>query len=256
MYRISADSIQAMHNRGRTAMSGLLVFLARFRGWLPICVFALAALQPGTAAAQEIDRLLAAVNGKVITELDLKIARTLDAILQFGKNSEPQSQKQELDQLITQELIRQEMENFPIPESDRSQVEEAVKANIDTLREAYAEIGGLPALLRQLGLEQEELNAKIRTVVLSEKFIKLRFGPFVTVTDEEVESYYKEKLIPQLNRRNVSVPPLSRVTGDITALLKEEKKNTLWYKWIDNVKAHSRIEYFSDRARTPDGWPR
>jgi hypothetical protein len=203
------------------------------------------------APAQEIDRLLAAVNGKVVTELDLKIARTLDAVLQFGKNAALQSRQLELEKLINQELIRQEMENFPISESDRDQVEKEVRTKLESLREAYAEIGGLPALLRQLGLEQDELVAKIRTLVLSEKFISLRFGPFVTVSDAEVEEYFRDKLVPQLQQKGIAVPPLAAVAAQISALLKEEKKNAAWFQWIDNVKIHSRVEFFADKLNAP-----
>lgn len=201
--------------------------------------------------AQEIDRLLVAVNGRVVTELDLKIARTLDAVLQFGKNAALQSRQQELDQLITQELIRQEMESFPISETDRAQVEKEVQTKLESLKNAYAEIGGLPALLRQLGLELNELVAKIRTLVLSEKFISLRFGPFVSVSDSEVEDYYRDKLLPQLQQKGIAVPPLAAVAGQITSLLREEKKNLAWFQWIDNVKIHSRIDFFADKWNAP-----
>jgi hypothetical protein len=212
---------------------------------------AMPAGEPAPVQAQEVDRLLAAVNGKVVTELDLSIARTLDAVLQFGKNAALQSRQQELDKLINQELIRQEMENFPIPESDRAQVEKEVQANLDNLRNSYAEIGGLPALLRQLGLEQDELVVKVRTLVLSEKFISLRFGPFITVSDAEVEAYYLDKLLPQLQQKGIAVPPLAAVTGQISALLREEKKSLAWLQWIDNIKIHSRIEYFTGGAKAP-----
>jgi len=212
---------------------------------------AMPAGEPAPVQAQEVDRLLAAVNGKVVTELDLGIARTLDAVLQFGKNAALQSRQQELDKLINQELIRQEMENFPIPESDRAQVEKEVRANLDNLRNSYAEIGGLPALLRQLGLEQDELVVKVRTLVLSEKFISLRFGPFITVSDAEVEAYYLDKLLPQLQQKGIAVPPLAAVTGQISALLREEKKSLAWLQWIDNIKIHSRIEYFTGGAKAP-----
>jgi len=172
-------------------------------------------------------------------------------VLQFGKNAALQSRQQELDKLINQELIRQEMENFPIPESDRAQVEKEVQANLDNLRNSYAEIGGLPALLRQLGLEQDELVVKVRTLVLSEKFISLRFGPFITVSDAEVEAYYLDKLLPQLQQKGIAVPPLAAVTGQISALLREEKKSLAWLQWIDNIKIHSRIEYFTGGAKAP-----
>ena len=52
----------------------------------------------GTCAcsAQEIDRLLAAVNGRVITTLDLQTTRTLNAVLDQAQNKQAPSEKEEL----------------------------------------------------------------------------------------------------------------------------------------------------------------
>ncbi|MGA2263998.1 MAG: hypothetical protein ABSH28_21515 [Acidobacteriota bacterium] len=201
-------------------------------------------------SGQEIDRLLAAVNGKVITELDLKTARMVNAVLELGRSEATQSQKDELDRLITQELISQEMENNPISQADQAQVDEAVQAHLDDLRNAYAEIGGLPALLRQLGLENAEdaLKKRIHTLVLSEKFISLRFSPFVDVSAAEVEVYYREKLAPELKDKGLPIPPLAEKASAIEVLLKEEKKNSAWFQWLESVRSHSRIELFAKTA--------
>ncbi len=198
--------------------------------------------------AQEIDRLLAAVNGKVITALDLQTARTLNAVLELGRNAQPQSEREELDKLIQQELIRQEMENYPIPEA---LVDERANGKFNELRSEYAEIGGLPVLLRQLGLEESELRDKLRTIVLAEMFVTLRFGPFVTVSQAEVESYYRNRLLPDLKASGIAVPPLAEVAPKIEALLKEPKKTEAWLQWLENIRKNSRIEYFI-RSAFPD----
>ncbi len=201
----------------------------------------------GVCSAQEIDRLLAAVNGKVITTLDLQMTRTLNAVLDLGQNKQAQSEQEELEQLIHQELIRQEMENYSIAQA---QIDEVVQAKIEDLKRSYAEIGGLPALFRQLGLEPDELAERVKTIVLAEKFITLRFGPFVTVSPEEVESYYRLRLLPDLKARGIAAPPLTEVASKIEALLKEDKKTEAWLQWMDNIKNNSRIEYFDGAATT------
>jgi hypothetical protein len=191
---------------------------------------------------QEIDRLLAAVNGKVITASDIKLTRTLNAVLDLGQNKPAQSEQEELDRLIDQELIRQEMENYPIPQA---QVETVVQSKIEYLKNTYVEIGGLPALLHQLGLDEDALVRKIRLIVLSEKFMSLRFGPFITISPAEVEAYYNERLVPDLKKRGYAAPPLAQRASEIEALLKEEKKNAAWLEWIENIRNHSRIEFFN-----------
>jgi hypothetical protein len=215
------------------------------------CFFALVIvfrLGSRDCSAQEIDRMLAAVNGKVITALDLQTARTLNAVLDLGRSAQPLSEREELDLLIRQELIRQEMENYPIPEA---QIDAEANRKVENLKIAYAEIGGLPVLLRQLGLEESELYVKVKTIVLTERFISLRFGPFVTVSAEEVDSYYRNRLLPDLKAKGIAAPPLTDVAPKIEALLKEEKKTDAWVQWMDNITKNSRIEYF-DRSASAD----
>jgi len=197
----------------------------------------------GISSAQEIDRLLAAVNGKVITDLDLKMARTLNAVLDLGRNKPPPSRKEELDQLIDQELIRQEMDNYPVPQA---QIDAVVQEKIAYLRDVYAEIGGLPALLGQLGLEAAELTKKIRIIVLNEKFVSLRFGPFVTVSAAEIEEYYRVKYIPDMKKRGFTPHTLAEVSSQIEVLLKEIKKDEAAAQWLDNIRKNSSIELFVD----------
>ncbi len=198
-------------------------------------------------SAQEIDHLLAAVNGKVITSLDLQMTRTLNAVLELGQSMGAQSDKEELDRLIQQELMRQEMAVYSV---SQAKVDEEVQSRIEDLKKAYAEIGGLPALLRQLGLEPDELTARVKTIVLTERFFALRFGPFVTVTPEEEESYYRQKLLPELKAKGIAIPPLTQVAAQIEALLKQDKITEAGLQWLNNIKSSSRIEYFNSASNT------
>ncbi len=166
----------------------------------------------GASSAEEIDRLLAAVNGKVITEGDLKMARSLYALVLLGKTETNQSREQELNGLIDLELYRQEMESFPIGQADTDTIQADVQARLDDLRSAYAEIGGLPALLSQLGIQEGELVSYLRLQALMKRFIELRFLPFVNASD-------KEEVL-------------------------EQKINAAMDQWIQNIRKHSRIELF------------
>ncbi len=169
----------------------------------------------GAARAQEVDRLLATVNGKVITDGDLTMSRSLNAIIQLGKSEPAGSKSQELSRLIDLELVRQEMESFPIGQSDQSAIQSDVEKQLNALKNAYAEIGGLPALMAQLGLQEAELRAYLRLRVLLVRFMNVRFRPYV-----------------------------SDAAGDNT----DEKVNAAMDQWIKNMRNRSHIEYFSDAS--------
>jgi hypothetical protein len=195
---------------------------------------------------EEVDRVLAAANGKVITESDLRIARNLNALLLFGKK-EPggeASRQEQISRLIDLELIRQELTSFPLDPGEQSGIE----ALVEELKEGYAEIGGLAPLLRRLGLQAEELQDYLRLQASILRFVNLRFRPFVSVSQDEVRAYYRDKLAPKLQAAGAPVPPVEEVSSKIEDVLKEEKVNAALDGWIKELRSHSRIEYFPGKA--------
>src|SRR5881398_685909 len=126
-------------------LSFVLIFL-----WLAIPAF-----------GEEIDRLLVAVNGRVVTEGDLRLAHNLNAILAPARNGAERSGEEELNRLIDLELMRQELTNFAAIKADESEIE----PRMQDLRNKYAEIGGLPALLRDLG------SISLSSALIAAKFV-------------------------------------------------------------------------------------
>jgi hypothetical protein len=113
-----------------------------------------------------------------------------------------------------------------------------------SLRAAYAAKGGLPVLLRDLGLQEMELLSYVRLESLILRFVDFRFRPFVNATEAEIKDYYETRLIPQLRASMLPVPELAQVSSKIEEILKEEKVNAALEQWIRTIKRNSRIEYF------------
>jgi len=200
----------------------------------------LSLLGASPAQAEEIDRVLAAVNGKVITESDLRIARDLNSLLVFGKDEQggEVSRQEQIGRLVDLELIRQELTNFPLDPEEQSGIE----ARVEELKAGYAEIGGLEPLLKRLGLQAAELQEYLRLQASILRFVNLRFRPFVSVSPDEVSAYYRDRLAPKLKGAGVPVPPVEEVSAKIEELLKEAKVNTALDDWIKELRIHSRIE--------------
>ncbi len=192
----------------------------------------------------EIDRLIVAVNGAVITEGDLILAQSLNAIMPDGKSAVAGSRSEEIERLIDRELMRQELKNFGMAGAEESRTE----ARLQSMRNAYASKGGLSALLRQTGLLESELISYIRLDSALWKFVDFRFRPFAGVSGEEIRTYYEKKLIPQLRESKIEPPSLDQVSAKIEVILREEKINAILDRWIQEIRRSSRIEYF-DAAR-------
>jgi hypothetical protein len=209
----------------------------------------LALLQAAGAGwtAEEIDRLLAAVNGKVITEGDLRLARNLNTLVGFGRAAPPASRVEEIDQLINRELLRQELEHFPLQPEDQSRADQ----RLEELKGGYAEIGGITYVLRGLGLQEAEIEAYLALQVAMMRFIELRFRPFVSATPAEIEEYFRTRLEPKLHESGSRVPPLAEVTAQVESLVLDSKVSRMMDDWIQNLRRHSEIEIFDEKRLMP-----
>jgi hypothetical protein len=194
----------------------------------------------GSSSGEGLDRLIAAVNGKVITDGDLKLARSLNAVVFTADKEVPGSRSDEIDHLIDLELMRQELKNFQLAQDDESRVE----SRLQSLRDYYAQQGGLQALLQRLGLQESELVSYLRLQSSILKFVDFRFRPFVSVSAEEIQKYYEGRLREQLRKSGLELPPLTQVSARIEEILKEEKMNAMLENWITGIRRNSRIEYF------------
>ena len=68
----------------------------------------------------------------------------------------------------------------------------------------------------------------------------------MTVSPEEIRAYYRQKLVPQLEKSSgARVPDLEEVTSQIEEILAQEKVNTAVDNWLKDIRGHSRIESFA-----------
>jgi hypothetical protein len=209
----------------------------------------LVALYAAEIHAEEIDRLLAAVNGKIVTQGDLLLGREMNAIFSAGEGKAPPSGTEEISRLIDLELMRQELENFPVAPEEQGKIQ----ARLEELRKAFAPVGGLSGLLRSHGLQESELLDYLRLQDSILRFVDFRFRPFAGVSAQAIQRYYTETLVPPLQKAGAPIPPLAEVSGKIEEILREEQVNASLNQWIQDVRSHSRIEFFLDGAEAPRG---
>jgi len=196
--------------------------------------------------SEEIDGLIVAVNGKVITEGDLALAEKMNRLFPNSNNAVPRSPTEEIGKLVDLELLRQELANFSLTQADESKVEDRIRV----LRYTHAGQGGLADFLLQLGLQELELRAYLRLEFSILKFVDFRFRPFAVVSAAEIKEYYEGSLADQLKKANVELPPLSQVSAKIEEILREEKVNASLDQWIGSIQRNSRIEYFNKESES------
>ena len=142
-----------------------------------------------------------------------------------------------MQRLIEQTLIREQIQQFPGLEIDDEQVESQVAA-------IEKKVGGAEKLA-QMKIDIGAIRDRLRWQLQVMKFIDYRFRQFVVVDTKEIEAYYQNQLLPELQKRNVSsAPELPEVEERIRKIVTEEKLNTQVDEWLASLRKDATIEIF------------
>lgn len=186
------------------------------------------------AASQEvIDRIVAVVNGEVITQSDLEIVKVfgLYESEQEDENSPPPSL---LSRLIDQKLVLQlTSENVKVEAGE-----------FEVLRQRILSEEGVDAAeakLSQFGLGWGDLDIYLREKILYEKIIAQKFGQAVSVSLEEIQNYYRETYVSQQMSKGLPVEPLTERLSAIEAAIRKRKTEVRVREWVENLRQKADI---------------
>ena len=144
-----------------------------------------------STAAEVIDRILAVVNGSIITLSDVHAAARF-GLVQAGDT------RQTLDHLIERRLMLAEVERYGPPQPPADAVAAATAAS----RTRFASQETFDAALRETGMTTEDLQRHHRDTLRLEAYMQQRFGP--SAPPESVREW-----VAGLRRRaDISVLPL------------------------------------------------
>lgn len=191
--------------------------------------------------AEILDRIAVTVNDIVITERDTTNQLRIAAFL----NQQPlvldgAAKREAAERLVEQTLVRREMEisRYPVPTlEDAEPLLEEVRSTQFESEEAFENS------LSEYGLNLEELREGLRLQLTIVRFIDFRFRPGITVTDEEVERYYNEELVPESRRRGEPVGTLDEVRDTIEEVLISERVNSELDEWLQHSLESARVVY-------------
>ena len=147
------------------------------------------------------------------------------------KELEKQGGKQALEAIIDKKLIETELNKQKI-----TATKEEVDAEIEKIKAQVASQGGtLEAALAQQGMTEEKLREQI---TIQKKLEKL-LADKVAITDAEVDTYIKDsKATPP---KDVKMEDFRKQISD---QLKQQKFQQEAQKWVSDLTASAKIEYY------------
>ena len=136
------------------------------------------------ASAEVIDRVMAVVDGHLITLSDVRRAMTLHLVDRDGGAA---GEAIALERLIDRVLILQEVERYAPPEPERAALDSEVRAV-----ERRVTSGDLVATLTEVGASESWLRQWVRGDLRVRAYIDQRFAGAAEPTDEELENYFRQ----------------------------------------------------------------
>lgn len=229
MSRTKGDKPRSHTGRGYFRWFGVLLFVA----------LSLAATIP--ARAEIVDRIVARVGNQIVTLSDMLALRRYQELLAEPGAAPVAADRKLLDQLIEQQLILEEASTLTYtPMSDAD-----VKAEIARLALHLGSEEILEKRMREVGLSEEELTWVVRRQGNIQRFLDVRFRAAVQVSEDQIASYYREQLLPQLHRRGLrQMPGLDEVEDQIRELLTQQQISEMVSNWLVELKARTRIQIF------------
>jgi hypothetical protein len=179
-----------------------------------------------TSAAEVIDRIVATVDGHIVTMSDVHQEREIRERL--GQKT-VESDKTLVQALIDDRLIESEIRNYPGIDVNDAEVSAALQDSVAR--------DGSPA---------KAVRDAVRQRIMMEKFFDMKFRQSVMPTDEDILKYYDNVFVPEARSRGNPVLPLSdpQVAGAIRRNVVEELMNHELTIWLDAIRGRSKIEIF------------
>jgi DNA-binding transcriptional ArsR family regulator len=191
-------------------------------------------------AGQVVDRVVTKVNGHPILQSDWEQEVAFEAV---SNARDPDSftaaeRNAALDRLIDQELLREQVRpSQPAPADEVA----ARVAEVRKLQPDCATDEGWRAKLQRYGLTQSALEKHLGDQIQLMKLVEDRLRPSIQIDQGAVETYYRDRLLPEMKRAGSRATPLTEVFGRIKDLLAEQKMNELLSGWLVSLRSGSQI---------------
>lgn len=188
----------------------------------------------GSPDTQQVDGVAARIEDDIITESEVRELAAFQLLVD-GK-SKPRAEL--IRELSDQWLIRSEATATKYAQPPAADVDRAYAEFVkqfpspEDFQKRCASAGLTEAAVRRMVSQQLYLS----------RFIDYRFRPEAQVSDEQVETYYRDEFSPQLKARDEPVPPLDDVDETIREVLIQRAISDRAAKWLSESRDKLKID--------------
>ncbi|MDR3740651.1 MAG: peptidylprolyl isomerase [Terracidiphilus sp.] len=223
----------------------------RLQPGLLFAALAGAVLTVCAAQAQQpvmLDRVVAVVNNRAILASDLRAEMRMAVLTPPNVPGESSDTPHNaLERLISRALIIQQIRADEVlstrPTNDQvaARLAELRKELPECVRMHCTTDDGWKEFLQKHELTERQVTFYLRSQLELLRFIELRFRQGIQISNDEVQSYYINLLVPQY-LPGQKVPTLDQVAPRIEEILLQQKVNAMFSDWLDNLRKQGEIE--------------
>lgn len=208
-----------------------------------IAISLVLAATPCLLAANLLDGIVATVNGHIILLSDWEDELRYEALIAGHQPAEvPAAQrKAALDRLIDQELLREQMRAADFQHASQTEVDRRI-LEIRAQYPSASNDSAWQSLLTRYGFNPQTLRQHVALELDVLRLVDARLRPKVSIDSRSIESYYNQKLLPELRQSGSKEVSLAEVSPKIKELLTQQKVNELLEAWLVNLRSGSQIQ--------------
>jgi hypothetical protein len=199
---------------------------------LPIALSVVLLVLASGSQAEIIDRILAVVEGQLITLSDVR------AVTRLGLEAVPQGEdplRGILDRLIERHLMLVEVERYAPPEPSP----EAIDAGLAAVRARFPDALAFETTLHQVGMTAEHLRRYTRDALRIEAYLQQRFTATIQPSEDEIAGYYR--LHAEDFTRGGALTPFEAVRQEVRARLIDERRRALVEEWLAGLRRRADV---------------
>lgn len=193
-------------------------------------------LLPFAAASGEIiDRVLAVVDGQLVTLSDARAA------LKFGLVPADVSEDPiwaAMQRLIDRKLMLGEIVRYAFPDPPQAQVDAALAE----IERRYEDALAFEIALNSTALSRDELRRYLRDSLRIETYLQQRFSSALQPSEEDLARYHRE----HAERFSVAgtLQPLDEVRDEVRAAILADRRDRLAADWLEGLRRRGAVQVF------------
>jgi Zn-dependent M16 (insulinase) family peptidase len=189
---------------------------------------------PWLGAQQLLDRIVARVENDIILLSDV---RELSRYQQFV-DGKAESDKEILDRLIDQWIVRNEAKAALFPQPS----EEDIDRSLGRLKRSFSSPEAFEERKKQNGLTDEDILHMLKSQLYLSNYLDTRFRPSIQIDEPAIEDYYKTRVVPRAESRGQTPPTIEAAHDFIQEALVQRAINVQADKWLKESRTRVRVD--------------